>query len=45
MVKITATKEDFPRCPECGTRMDKVWITPEGGFVLKGGGWFNKGGY
>lgn len=45
-VPITAD-EDHPAWPECqcGVKMQKVWINPEGGFVLKGGGWEKKGGY
>ena len=34
------------KCPECGGKSKVLW-TPntQGGFVLKGKGWFKKGGY
>ena len=45
MCKITIKENEYPLCPECDHKMDKIWINAEGGFVLKGGGWFKKGGY
>lgn len=45
ILKITAEKEEFPECEKCKVKMQKAWITPTGGFILKGTGWFNKGGY
>lgn len=45
MCKITIKPNEYPACPECGNKMDKIWINAEGGFVLKGGGWFKSGGY
>lgn len=35
----------YPLCQSCGSEMDKVWISPEGGFILKGEGWHKKGGF
>ena len=37
-------EELYPEC-KCGITMERVWISPEGGFILNGGGWFKKGGY
>jgi predicted nucleic acid-binding Zn ribbon protein len=45
MCKITIKENEYPLCPECDHKMDKIWINAEGGFVLKGGGWFKNGGY
>ena len=46
VLKITEMdqKEKHPVCT-CGKKMERCWITPEGGFILKGTGWFKKGGY
>ena len=32
-------------CPECKEETAKRQISGGGGFVLKGSGWFNSGGY
>lgn len=37
------TDEEVPPCPKCQEIMVKTWIDPEGGFVLKGTGWFKDG--
>jgi putative FmdB family regulatory protein len=37
--------EDTPPCPKCGGETKRVFTKPEGGFILKGQGWFKKGGY
>lgn len=35
-----------PPCPKCGAfETKKVFAINSGGFVLKGDGWFKKGGY
>jgi putative FmdB family regulatory protein len=38
---------DLPieKCPKCGYEKVKRLISGGTGFVLKGGGWFNSGGY
>jgi putative FmdB family regulatory protein len=33
------------KCPKCGENKAKRLISGGTGFVLKGGGWFNHGGY
>lgn len=47
--KITECDDEakFPKCTKCGDVMQKTWIMNENGhgFVLKGRGWFKKGGY
>lgn len=37
--------EPTKKCPECKKEKAKRIITGGTGFVLKGGGWFNSGGY
>lgn len=39
-------KEALPDCEKCGTKMENsTTFNENGGFVLKGHGWFKKGGY
>lgn len=43
---IKDTKEPAPPCPQCKSQAtEKVFSLNAGGFVLKGQGWFKKGGY
>lgn len=41
--KISDPKTEI--CPECGEKSAERMITNSGGFILKGSGWFNSGGY
>lgn len=34
------------KCPKCGGKLKTAFtLNSEGGFILKGKGWFKKGGY
>ena len=35
--------EEAPPCIKCQSTADKIWTSPEGGFILKGGGWAKDG--
>lgn len=37
--------DDVPPCPICGKPAERVYTAPEGGFILRGGGWFKAGGF
>ena len=45
-MKMSSSQDEtkWPLC-DCGERMQKTWISPQGGFILKGKGWYKKGGY
>lgn len=39
-------EDQLPDCEVCKIKMQPAFAgNPDGGFVLKGRGWFNKGGY
>jgi len=43
---IKEATDPAPPCPQCKSQAtEKVFSLNAGGFVLKGGGWFKKGGY
>jgi putative FmdB family regulatory protein len=43
---IKQSGEPAPQCPQCKSQAtEKVFSVNAGGFVLKGQGWFKKGGY
>lgn len=45
-LKISSRDDEskWPIC-DCGAIMERAWISPEGGFILRGRGWYKKGGY
>lgn len=38
-------KDNPPNCETCGNKTEKTYTKPEGGFILKGGGWYKSGGF
>lgn len=43
---ITEAGDPPPPCPKCGhDKTVKQFALNGGGFIFKGSGWFNKGGY
>lgn len=43
---ISEAGDPPPPCPQCGhSKTTKQFVINGGGFVLKGSGWFKKGGY
>lgn len=43
---ISEAGDPPPPCPECGhDKTTKQFVLNSGGFILKGDGWFKKGGY
>jgi len=44
-VKQRMTDDPLSQCPECGKTTLKKIINNQGGFQLKGSGWFKTGGY
>lgn len=44
-VQAKATDEPEKVCPECSKESAQRLISSSQGFQLKGGGWFNSGGY
>lgn len=45
IARISDRETDTPNCPQCGEKMETAYMPAQGGFVLKGPGWFKKGGY
>jgi len=43
--KIQDKEKDLPECPDCLIKMITAFLGATGGFILKGQGWFKKGGY
>lgn len=44
--KITEKDALMPVCPQCQVKMEAAFIANiDGSFILKGQGWFKKGGY
>ncbi|MCK5021430.1 MAG: hypothetical protein KAS32_30745 [Candidatus Peribacteraceae bacterium] len=37
--------DDVPSCPNCKEPMARVFTGNAGGFILKGRGWYKKGGF
>jgi putative FmdB family regulatory protein len=45
-VPILNAGDPPPPCEKCGdNKTKKVFVINSGGFILKGDGWFKKGGY
>lgn len=43
---ISEAGDPPPPCPSCGhSKTVKQFVINSGGFILKGDGWFKKGGY
>lgn len=44
---FSVNSQDVPVCPQCGARGDDLekQISTKTSFVLKGSGWYSKGGY
>lgn len=38
-------RDELPDCPRCNHESSRIFISPEGGFILKGHGWYKPGGF
>ena len=43
--RAISKRDDSPKCPDCLKATKRVWTQPEGGFILKGKGWYKSGAF